>query len=343
MTWILVLALLVALGFLVSIGIRSWLGYRYLREKMQDSLIVFGKRGHGKTLLFSVMARMSRKSGYLSTGPLCQEGEILVDIARDLSVSPNTYRSFIRGELTEIPRIEEFEGRPVFIDDAGIYLPNYADAELKKAFPSLPIAYAIWRHLYNAPWFINSQAVGRTYRLIKEQADGMIKARRVRWIGPIGILRLTYFSNIQSADLDLSPFPKPPLFRGRGDWKARRAEYEATHGEIRDFLLLVRSRSHRYDSRYFRSLLQPEQEPSAFEDAEPVVEKNSPAETSAGSGDSPGYNGSGDADPNPPSSLLSPASPDAMDPGERPGQVTPDRHEEERSDDCNSSGDLRGS
>ena len=273
MPYLIVLVVILALAYPAYLAFSSWKGYRLLREKMADSLIVFGKRGHGKTLLFSVMARMCRKTGYLSTAPLCQEGEVHVTISGDLSVSPNTYRDFILGNVHPIPRYEVLEGKPVFIDDAAVYLPNYADAELKKAYPSLPIAYAIWRHLYNAPWYINSQAVGRTYKLIKEQADGFIKARRVRFLGPIGLLRLTYYSNIESAERDLAPMPRPPLFRGRGDWKARKAEYEATHGEIVDFLILVNGRHHTYDSRWFRYLLHPEyfKDPQEGEGTEPLV------------------------------------------------------------------------
>ena len=260
MQFVLIVVAVLVLAYPLFLAFSSWRGYRLLREKMADSLIVFGKRGHGKTLLFSVMARMCRKKGYLSTSPLKQEGEIRVGIAEDLQVLPNTYRSFILGNPQPVERREEFEGKPVFVDDGAIYLPNYADAELKKAYPSLPVAYALWRHLYDAPWYINSQAVGRTYKLVKEQADGFIRARRVSWLFGVGLLRLTYYSNIESAERDLAPFPRPPLFRGRGDWKARKAEYEATHGEIVDVRILVLSSHHRYDSRYFRSVLMPEEE-----------------------------------------------------------------------------------
>lgn len=248
-----ILLIIIPLGVAAFFAIKYFFAYRYLKEKMEDSLIVFGKKGHGKTLTFSVMARIWAKKhkGYLSTSPLLQKGEVAIKL-KDVSVSPNTYREFLEGNITKIKRIPDYEGKAVFIDDAGIYLPNFMDSELKKAYPSLPIAYALYRHMYNAPIFVNSQAVGRTYKLIKEQADGFLKARSVRRIGPIAFIKLTYFSNIRSAENDIAPM-------GRGLFnkfqKANQAEYTATNGEIRDFTIPIICRHHKYDSRYFKGVL----------------------------------------------------------------------------------------
>lgn len=46
--------------FLLSIVIRCALGRAYLKRVSRDSLIVFGKKGKGKTLLFSEMTRNAK-------------------------------------------------------------------------------------------------------------------------------------------------------------------------------------------------------------------------------------------------------------------------------------------
>lgn len=246
-------ALIALLGLiaLIVFFVRLGLAYRFLWKVQQDSLIVFGKRGHGKSLLFSVLARQwakrSKAKAYASNTDFQHKGGEIIDPVA-VNVSPNTWEGVLNGEI--VPTEDRgFEGKALYLDDAGIYLPNFADSLLKKNYPSMPIALAVWRHLYNAPIHINSQDVGRCWKMVREQADGFLKARSVMKIGPFFRLKLTYFDKFASADKDLCPIKKR-LLRGKGDSDL----YNAENGFIKDFAIWGICRHHKYDSRYFRQL-----------------------------------------------------------------------------------------
>lgn len=243
-------AILAAVLVVGAVVIWQAVNYGRLKRYQRDSLIVFGKKGHGKSLLFSVMARQCRKKGYLSNTDFKHKGQILVKPS-DISLSPNDWESVMHSEVVPVPRHYEWECKPVFFDDAGIYFPNFADNTLKKAYPSFPISLAVWRHLYDAPIHVNSQDVSRTWKMIREQADGFIKARRFFHLGPVGFLSLTYYDRVASAENDLAPLRKVFLNKYSS---ADVASYRAEHGEIKDFTLMVWLPHHRYDSRYFRGV-----------------------------------------------------------------------------------------
>lgn len=254
--------MLYALIFSVPLILLAVLVYKCLRGRLllrryqRDSLIVFGKKGKGKTLLFSEMTR-NEKKGYLSTTQFFHKGEEIVNYDV-LNVAPNDWEGVLNGKIEKIDR-QPYEGKGVYLDDAGIFLPNFADSMLKKKYPSMPIAYAVWRHLYNAPIHINSQAVERTYKLIREQADGFIQVRGVIRIGALAFVRCTYYDRINSAKEELSPMPSR-IFNKFS--KAEGDQFRAMHGEIKDFLIFAPSWRNRYDSRYFHSVFFGEKAPS---------------------------------------------------------------------------------
>lgn len=246
----LIIALLLSVAVLIF-AVRIWLSYRFLWKVQQDSLIVFGKKGHGKTLLFSVMARQwakrSKSHHYLSNTDFKHQGGLICP-ASVVNVDPNTWEDVLNDDVKTILDFGS-EDMAIYLDDAGVYLPNFADSLLKKKYASMPIAFAVWRHLYNAPIHINSQDVGRCWKMVREQADGFLKARRVIRLGPVFRLSLTYFEKVNAAEKDLAPLRKR-LFRG----KVENDLYQAENGQIKDFAIWGVCCHHKYDSRYFRAV-----------------------------------------------------------------------------------------
>lgn len=242
---IIVIGLIAAL--LLYWMIRCLLGRKFLREVKQDSLIVFGKKGKGKTLLFSEMTRMDKK-GYLSNTDFKRKKGEIINV-KDISVEPNNWLNVLNGEYQEIER-KDWEKKPVYIDDAGVFLPNFADAMLKNKYPSMPIAFALWRHLYDAPIHINSQDVNRVWKLLREQASGCIQARKCWRLGPIAIIHCTYYDKVASAEAELLPMKKTLLNKFN---TAEYNMYEASNGLIKDFVIFAPSWRNKYDSRYFKS------------------------------------------------------------------------------------------
>lgn len=244
--WLFWIAIAILAIFLLSIVIRCALGRAYLKRVSRDSLIVFGKKGKGKTLLFSEMTRNAKK-GYLSTTDFFHKGETRCEV-KDVNCDPNTWENVLNGSIKQIEKREEYEGKPVFLDDAGIFLPNFADPDLKKRYPSLPIAYALWRHFYNAPIHINAQCVDRVYKMLREQADGFIQVRGCMRLFGFAFIRCTFYDRINSAKQELAPM-KNLLFNKFG--KAEIATFKAMNGTIKDFLIFAPSWRNKYDSRYY--------------------------------------------------------------------------------------------
>lgn len=248
--WVLPVLGIVALLFIIVTAIRCIIGRRLLKDYKKDSLIIFGKRGHGKSLLFSEMTRMDDKeSGSLSNTDFKRKNQEIINI-KDISVAPNTWDNVLKGEFITIGKKESWEGKSVYIDDAGIYLPNFADSMLKKNYDSMPLAFAVWRHLYNAPMHINSQACDRVWKLLREQADGFIEARYTRRFLWFAFIHCTYYKKASSAEQSLLPMKKSIFNKYNA---AELNHYNAVNGEIKDFIIFAPTWRNRYDSRWFHA------------------------------------------------------------------------------------------
>lgn len=240
--WIIVF--LVAVVLLVLLIVWLTHGKRLVKKAMKESLIVYGAKGKGKSLLFSYMAK-NCKNGYVSNVNL--GGSCKVVNLDKISVAPNTYENTIKGNFYKIKKLP-FEDKPIFLDDCAVYLPNYADSQLKKLYPSMPIAYATWRHLYNAPIYLNCQTLQRTWKPLREQADTFIRCRGVLKLPFFLMVRFTYYDNQNSAENNLLPCSSRFLNKYS---KAEADQYRATNGYISNGFVFVRKKSISYDSRYF--------------------------------------------------------------------------------------------
>lgn len=239
--------ILILIGvLLIWLIARCIMGRQFLKDAQKDSLIIFGKKGKGKTLLFSEMTRNCKK-GYLSTTDFKHRKQEIINYDA-VNVDPNTWEDVLNGEVKPI-NLKDWEKKPVFLDDAGVYIPNFADSMLKREYASMPIAYAIWRHLYNAPIHINSQSVERAWKMVREQADGFIQVRGVRWFLGLGFIRCTYYDRVESAKAELAPMKKGIFNKYQS---AELEKYRAEHGLIKDFLIFAPSWRNRYDDRYFK-------------------------------------------------------------------------------------------
>lgn len=246
------ITLAILLIWLIFKIIQCLIGSKRLKEASTYCCNVFGPKGSGKSLIFSKMTTYY-KHGYLSTNSFYHKGEQLIEV-KDINVDPNNSFDLLQGNFKKVKDgwHPSWEGSPVFIDDAGIYLPNYLDTQLKKAYPSLPLAYAVWRHCYDAPIHINSQDPQRVWKLLREQQEMWILARGVHKIGPFLFVHGTIYDKETSAIQRLSPM-KMSMFN-----KFNRAElnkFDAENGMIKDFTVCCLTFHHKYNSRYFMERL----------------------------------------------------------------------------------------
>lgn len=214
------------------------------------SVCVYGPKGYGKDVLFSTMIS-SRKEPYfanLDYGYDYNHIEI-----KELELDNNDYHSFIKGEIELCKKNEKLESRDIYISDAGVYLPSQADSFLHKTYPSLPITYALSRHLWNNGIHANAQRLERIWKALREQADYYVRLRKRRLKLPfVIVIFTTEYDKYDSALQNLNPM-KNTLFNKYS--KAETELYKAKHGFIKNGLIIVSKRSLKYDSRAFHKII----------------------------------------------------------------------------------------
>ena len=209
------------------------------------NVIVFGKKGSGKDILFSTVIK-KRKCKHISNIEY-YKGKTEVKPLSYLSVAPNVYSDFIDGKITVIKK-NITEKADYYLSDGGIYLPSQYDNLLSKQYPSLPIFYALSRHLGNMNIHVNVQNLNRLWIKLREQADCYIRTKSTINLG-FWLLVTTYtYENYNDALELLKPIKKAI----KGD--VSKVE-ESSRGMIEKRSVLVPKRWLEYDSRYFHKVI----------------------------------------------------------------------------------------
>ena len=244
---LLVLALLIAFIWFLYVCIST--KNRIVREFKHCNVIVFGKKGNGKDLLFQKVIN-SRKDTYFSN--ISYGGDYNNISLNQISVSPNTYETFINNKITKIDKNDLMENKDIYISDAGVYLPSQYDTKLYKSFPSLPIFYALSRHLYNNNVHVNTQNLSRVWKALREQADYYIKCRGVLNLGFGLLIKTTEYEKYESALNSVEPI-KALLFNKIN--KADIQQYVATNGFIKKGFVFIFKKQINYDTRAFSKII----------------------------------------------------------------------------------------
>lgn len=223
---------------------------RFIVDRFRaGNVIVFGQKGKGKDLIFQkVIAK--RKERYFSNMDYGYNYNYLSLI--DLALGRNTYENFIEGVVEVIEKNEHLEGADIYISDAGIYLPAQYHYLLDKKYKSLPIFYALSRHLYNNNVHVNTQALNRVWDKLREQADSYFKALRTVKIGGLLFTKVRYFETYETASENRSPMRRRFLNKYS---KALSDEYSAYNGLVFDMWICQLVSKVKYDTRYFHSVL----------------------------------------------------------------------------------------
>lgn len=232
---------------------KAWLFKRELvKEFRRCNVIVAGKKGAGKDLLFQEIIRKRKEPYYANIN---YGGKCTLVSPKEISVEPNTYENFIKGEVHEVQRVFK-ERTDFYISDGGIFLPSYMDSTLYKTFKSLPIFYALSRHLCAANVHVNVQNFGRLWKALREQADSYVLVKRTISLPRYLLVRATIYDNYESAEQKLEPMKK------RWFNKYSKTEYdlyEAQHGYIKKGWVIIKKKNIKYDTRAFEKIIYGEQ------------------------------------------------------------------------------------
>lgn len=209
-----------------------------------SSTYTFGAKGKGKDLLYQKVIHL-RKAPYYSN--IFYGGYYKHLSLKAMNVEPNTFQNMITDDVKKI-NTYLLEQCDLYISDAGIYLPNFEDNTLNKQYPSMPIFIAVQRHLLSSNTHVNSQAYGRVWKKIREQADFYIKALRVIKLPGVLLCKIRIYDKETSAEQDLRPLQKK-LFKKNLETSE---DYYAKNGLIVERYYLISKRHIKYDTRAFK-------------------------------------------------------------------------------------------
>lgn len=242
---IILILFLLALAVLIYFFVRSWFNKKELSKQFsQCNCIVFGKKGTGKDLIFQSVIN-DRKKPYFSN--VNYGGDFLEATPKSLELPNNTYHNFINGNVHTEEK-PPYENKDFYFSDCGIILPSQYDTQLYKMYPSFGITYALSRHLYNNNVHCNTQALGRVWKCLREQADYYIRCKQTINIFGFLVTRYTTYTNYESALSCLSPLTSRML---NNFSKAEVDKYIAMNGEIKNGFIIQHKKKIRYDTRAY--------------------------------------------------------------------------------------------
>lgn len=224
---------------------------RILKDAFKNnSVIVFGRKGKGKDLLFQKVIYLKKKQPYLSN--ITYGYNNISTPINALNLTPNTYENFINDEIKKIDKNDAYEGLDYYLSDGGVYLPSQYDSKLHKRYMSFPLFYALSRHLYNMNIHCNTQSLSRLWKPIREQADFYIKCRKVVKLPFIMIGYITTYEKYDSAEKELLPLGSR-IFNKFS--KAECDQFYSTNGKIENRFYLILKKHIKYDTRHFEKVV----------------------------------------------------------------------------------------
>lgn len=251
---ILFIVLIIGLIFLVGFFVKAILSKKLLLDAFKsNNVIVYGKKGKGKDLLFQYVINC-RKKPYASN--ISYGGKYKHIELTDLELLPNTYENFINGSIEKIDKKMFFEKRDIYISDGGVYLPSQFDNKLHKLYPSMPITYALSRHLYSNNIHVNVQNLNRLWKALREQADRYVLCKSCIKIFDLFIIKFNVYDRYNTACLEYEPLKVKKKLIGRLDYSdTRDKEYKAVNGDIKSGFIIVPKKMVKYDTRAFEKIV----------------------------------------------------------------------------------------
>jgi len=246
-----IIIIIVAIGLLITIVwlIRQALFTHYIVSYFKKcNVVVAGKKGTGKDLIFNKVIN-KRHDYYYSN--IKYGGKCKLISLKQVSVSPNTYKEFINENVTKISRTFK-EKKDIYISDGGIFLPSYMDATLYKTYPSMPIYYALSRHLYNHNLHVNVQNYERLWKALREQADFFVTCKKTIKIFGIFFTKCITYDKLQSAMQGLLPLKARFLNKYS---KAEVDLFNSQNGEIKSGWVIQFKHNIHYDTRAFEKII----------------------------------------------------------------------------------------
>lgn len=220
----------------------------------RGNCIVSGHKGNGKDLFFSYVINKRKKPHYSNIW-YNKQTEILDPKA--FNIDPNTYRDFLNGTVKVIPKTLK-ENMDYYLSDGGVFMPSTYQGDLVKLYPSLPLMYALQRHLLNSNFHANVQNLPRLWDKLREQADYyFFCTQSKRLIGRWFIQKIRYYETYEAASQNVLPFKVDRRLIISNDKRqlALKHQFDAQNGQVRYLYILNHLPKEHYDTRHFHKVV----------------------------------------------------------------------------------------
>lgn len=255
------MSIIFIIGFIIiGIVLTIWLikqhqTFKYVLWHFKHcNVVVGGKKGSGKDIFFQDVID-HRKDFYYAN--MDYGGECDVISLKDISLLDKksgkhiTYNDFLNDTVVKTKH-KFYEGKDIYISDGGVFLPSHMDSALHKAYPSLPIFYALSRQLYDMNIHVNVQNFERLWKPLREQADFFVYVHRTIKLPFILLTRYTTYEKLETAIQRVNPMKVRALNKFS---KAEVDKHNATFGTIKNGWLIVRKRKIKFDTRAFEKIV----------------------------------------------------------------------------------------
>lgn len=186
----------------------KYIAYKYdeadrwlLNEFQRCNVMVFGKKGSGKDVIFAHVIALRNEKHYSNVPYDCNTEVIQL---RDIAAGDNTFVDCINGTIRPFAPCFD-EGCDIYISDAGVYFPSTLHKALDELYPSMPVFMALSRHLYNNNVHTNCQAFERPWIKIREQADSYIQVLRTVVRDDCLLVHIVGYDRYKDAESESNP------------------------------------------------------------------------------------------------------------------------------------------
>lgn len=218
------------------------------------NVIVAGHKGRGKDLLFQYVIAAREKRGEIHAANIKYTNNTKIRPITYYSLKSNTLENFVNDKF-EREAQDFIEKEDYYISDAGVHLPSQDHNRLQKQYPTLPIVYALSRHLGQFSIHANAQEFCRIWDKLREQADYFIYCEKAKVLfKKIAFQRVILYDRYETALAHIQPYKVHRsliLHRASAEDLARAHSFNAQYGYVRRIRFWHILPKEHYDTRAF--------------------------------------------------------------------------------------------
>lgn len=205
-----------------------------IRMFRSGNVLVAGNKGRGKDLLFSYVICRREKDGEKHAANIRYTTNTKLRPLTFYSLDNNSKKNFISNTFE--PETHTFvEGEDYYCSDIGTQAPAWAHNELEKYYATLPIVFALSRHLGDFRIHANAQVWELIWDKLRKQADYCVYCEKCKvFFGRIAVQRVVLYDRRLTAEDYVQPYKvKRRIFGAKPEDYARAHDFNAKYGLVK--------------------------------------------------------------------------------------------------------------